>query len=110
MHLVADWLKYNLYFNRVLLIGIAALVFGAIAVWFAARSQGRPIRDAVALILGGLILTAAMMGTLFWIDRFHLSRGPQRLIVEVIVLGLALAVCWAGNRVALKSKQHHKEK
>ena len=103
-----EWLRTNLYLNRVLIIGIAALAFGMIALVFAVKREKRPWADAIALLFGGLVLTIVMFSLIWWLplppgDRSH---PAIRYLVEFVFLMLALAVVWAGNRLTKRKKTH----
>ena len=100
-----EWIRTNFYLGNVLVFGLAALVLGGVALWVAVRSEKRPIRDAIALLLGGLILTCVMVAIIWWMSPTGAPSGTQKMLGEAVLLCLALGVSFLGNRFARHGKK-----
>lgn len=77
-------------------------VVGAGGLWLVHRTTGRPYRDMVALLLGGVVLVIiALPVVLLFYSYGPLPVAQQWLVHEVqtfIFLAFAILACWALNR------------
>ena len=84
--------------NRVILIGILVLLFGAVLLWAYVTRHHRSLRDALSLLLGGGLLTGLLLLIVLYFQRLPLSTPWQLRLSLIAFFAVALGISWTFNK------------
>jgi hypothetical protein len=100
-----EWLLSNLDLDRVVVFVLIILAFLAIVLFVGVRWQKWSLRDSIALLVTGLLLTVSFMALLQVLDFTGPDRRTTRLIEWSIFAGLAVLFAWLGNKFVGRQRQ-----